>query len=86
MLKSFTRKILSLIDKFFVQSQEMKNKLAHFEIEQIQVIGNIKIYKETYKTYFDEKNKKKKKIRNFSGYIVTAGVPQGKKIYYLQYQ
>ena len=73
LLKSFTRKILSLIDKFFVQSQEMKNKLAHFEIDQIQVIGNIKLYKETYKTDIDAKNKIQKKIRNFSGYIVTAG-------------
>ena len=61
----------------------MKNKLAHFEIDQIQTIGNIKLYKETYKTNIDAKIKFRK-IRNFSGYIVTAGsTHKGRRIYYL---
>tara|TARA_B100000963_G_scaffold339185_1_gene336702 strand:- start:1002 stop:2228 length:1227 start_codon:yes stop_codon:yes gene_type:complete len=72
-LKIFSKKILSSVDKFFVQSLEMKKQLENFEIDQVQVIGNIKLYKETYNAETNTKNKIKEKIRNFSGYIVTAG-------------
>ncbi|MBH36926.1 MAG: hypothetical protein CMD89_03285 [Gammaproteobacteria bacterium] len=71
--KSFIKEALSTIDMFFVQSLDAASKLKNFGLSNVKVLGNIKIYKETYEANQSDYQRIKNKISDCSKCIFTAG-------------